>query len=136
MDDSIHRDARPVLARRLSTHRPGREKSPRRNQPNPHFGTGRKMAPVAFLRHPPFVGSPGEETMTSYTILKTEFLGELLLVANDTQLTGVYYADSKHAPAIQANWQSNPGHPILKQAREEILAFLEGKRTTFSVPLH
>jgi len=74
--------------------------------------------------------------MTSYTTVKTQSLGDLLLVANDTQLTGVYYADSKHAPAIKGDWKNNPEHPVLQQAREEILGFLQGQRTSFSVPLH
>ncbi|HXJ72252.1 MAG TPA: methylated-DNA--[protein]-cysteine S-methyltransferase [Candidatus Dormibacteraeota bacterium] len=74
--------------------------------------------------------------MTSYTTMQTQALGELLLVANDTQLIGVYYTDSKHAPPIEAGWRFNPNQPVLQQAQEEIAAFLDGERTSFSVPLH
>jgi methylated-DNA-[protein]-cysteine S-methyltransferase len=74
--------------------------------------------------------------MTSYTKIKTETLGELLLVANDAKLTGIYYADCKHAPRPKAEWKLDAKHPVLKQAHLELLEFLEGKRTSFSVPLH
>ena len=60
--------------------------------------------------------------MTSYTKIKTKTLGELLLVANDTKLTGIYYADCEHAPKPKADWKLDPKHPILKQAGEELRA--------------
>ena len=74
--------------------------------------------------------------MTSYTKINTETLGDLLLVANDKKLTGIYYADCKHAPNPKADWKLNPKHPILKQANEELGEFLGGKRKSFSVPVH
>jgi methylated-DNA-[protein]-cysteine S-methyltransferase len=74
--------------------------------------------------------------MTSYTKIKTDTLGELLLVANETKLTGIYYADCKHAPKPKADWRLNPKHPVFKQAHRELLEFLDGKRKSFSVPLH
>jgi len=82
------------------------------------------------------VGQFGKGNMTSYTTLKTQALGDLLLVANDTKLIGIYYADCNHAPEIAADWRHNPRHPILQQAKKEIGSFLEGKRNSFSVPLH
>jgi methylated-DNA-[protein]-cysteine S-methyltransferase len=74
--------------------------------------------------------------MTSYTILKTPSLGDLLLVANATQLIGIYFHDCEHAPAPQGDWKLNPRQPVLKQAGEELRAYLAGTRTRFSVPLH
>ncbi len=73
--------------------------------------------------------------MTSYTTIKTEALGELLLVASETKLTGIYYADCKHAPKSRGAWKRDPKHPVLKQAGKELLEFLDGKRTSFSVPM-
>ncbi len=73
--------------------------------------------------------------MTSYITLKTQALGELLLVASETKLVGVYFADCKHSPQIRADWKRDPRHPILKQAHAELLEFLKGERTAFSVPL-
>jgi methylated-DNA-[protein]-cysteine S-methyltransferase len=74
--------------------------------------------------------------MNSYTHLKTKLLGDLLLVANDTHLTGIYFSDRKHAPKPADDWKLNPKHPVLQQASEEIQEYLNGKRTKFSVPLH
>jgi methylated-DNA-[protein]-cysteine S-methyltransferase len=74
--------------------------------------------------------------MTSYSILKTTRLGDLLLVANETKLIGIYFADEKHAPALSKDWTLNPRHPVLKQASQELDDYLESKRTSFSVPLH
>lgn len=74
--------------------------------------------------------------MNSYTILKTKHLGDLLLVANADQLTGIYFQDCKHAPKPLADWKLDPKHPVLKQAGVELQEYLAGKRTDFSVPLH
>ena len=74
--------------------------------------------------------------MTSYTKIRTETLGELLLVANDVKLIGIYYADCQHAPKPKADWKLDPKHPVLKQAHGELLEFLKGKRMSFSLPLH
>ena len=71
--------------------------------------------------------------MKSYTYLKTQLLGELLLVANATHLVGIYFANHKHA-MCRDDWKLNPKHPVLRQACEEIQEYLNGKRTAFSVP--
>jgi methylated-DNA-[protein]-cysteine S-methyltransferase len=73
--------------------------------------------------------------MKSYTYLKTKLLGELLLVATSSHLVGIYFANHKQGPKVQGDWELNPGHCILRQASEEIREYLEGKRTTFSVPI-
>ncbi len=72
---------------------------------------------------------------TSYTFLKTSLLGELLLVANKTQLTGIYFADRGHTPAIRRDWVRNAGHPVLKKTARELEDYLAGKRQTFSVSI-
>ena len=73
--------------------------------------------------------------MNSYTHLKTKLLGDLLLVANDTHLIGIYFSDRKHAPKPAAGWKLNTKHPVLQQASAEIQEYLSGKRTKFSVLL-
>jgi methylated-DNA-[protein]-cysteine S-methyltransferase len=82
------------------------------------------------------VAQPGEKIMNSYTYLKTKLLGDLLLVTNDTHLTGIYFSDRKHAPKPAGDWDLNPKHPLLQQASLQLQEYLEGKRTEFSVPLH
>jgi methylated-DNA-[protein]-cysteine S-methyltransferase len=73
--------------------------------------------------------------MTSYTTLETSKLGELLLVAEDNKLAGIYYPDHKHPPKRQKDWVHDPKHPVLLQAGKELEEYLAGHRTTFSVPL-
>jgi methylated-DNA-[protein]-cysteine S-methyltransferase len=60
---------------------------------------------------------------------------EILLTADEKHLTGVYYADSKHVPPIEDDWQADPGHPVLKEAVKQIEEFLAGKRKDFSIDL-
>jgi methylated-DNA-[protein]-cysteine S-methyltransferase len=74
--------------------------------------------------------------MTYYTILKTKHIGDLLLTANATQLTGIYFHDCEHAPTPARDWELNPRQPVLRQAGEELREYLAGTRTSFSVPLH
>jgi methylated-DNA-[protein]-cysteine S-methyltransferase len=74
--------------------------------------------------------------MNSYATLKTKTVGNLLLVADDKYLLGVYFADCDHTPTIENDWTENPKHPILKKAAAELTDYLAGKRTTFSVDLH
>lgn len=73
--------------------------------------------------------------MTSYIMLKTKFLDELILVANETQLIGIYFVNSKYSPPIN-EWKHDLKHPVLKQASLEIQEYLQGKRTKFTFPMH
>jgi methylated-DNA-[protein]-cysteine S-methyltransferase len=73
--------------------------------------------------------------MKSYTYLKTETMGELLLVATSSHLVGVYFANQHNGPKLSADWKKNPAHPILKQAGKELNEYLAGKRAGFSVPV-
>ncbi len=74
--------------------------------------------------------------MTSYTTIKTKAVGELLLVASETSLTGIYFADCPPTPKIGGDWKLNPRHPVLRHAGAELKEFLDGRRTAFSVPLY
>jgi methylated-DNA-[protein]-cysteine S-methyltransferase len=72
--------------------------------------------------------------MKSYTYLKTQTLGDLLLVATETHLTGIYFPNHKHGPELPDDWKLDAKHPILRRAGKELLEYLAGKRTTFNVP--
>jgi methylated-DNA-[protein]-cysteine S-methyltransferase len=74
--------------------------------------------------------------MNSYTNLKTPQLGELVLTANETHLTGIYFAGRTHVPAALKEWKRNREHPVLKKAARELEDFLAGKRKDFTVPIH
>lgn len=73
--------------------------------------------------------------MTSYSILKTP-MSDILLSADETHLTGLYFAECAHVPAARPSWKLDPRHPILEQAREQLEEYLKGARTTFSLPLY
>jgi methylated-DNA-[protein]-cysteine S-methyltransferase len=73
--------------------------------------------------------------MNSYTTIKTPQLGELVLTANETHLTGIYFAGRDHVPAALKEWKRDPAHPVLKKAARELEDFLSGKRKDFTVPL-
>jgi methylated-DNA-[protein]-cysteine S-methyltransferase len=73
--------------------------------------------------------------MKSYTYLKTQLLGELLLVANATHLVGIYFANHKHVAEPSGDWKLDLKHPVLRKASKEIQEYLDGTRTTFSVPI-
>ncbi|HEY0256633.1 MAG TPA: methylated-DNA--[protein]-cysteine S-methyltransferase [Candidatus Methylacidiphilales bacterium] len=73
--------------------------------------------------------------MTSYSTLKHPLIGELLLIANPTELIGIYFADWKHTPKIQSDWKRNPTHPVLEKASKQIRDYLDGRRRSFSIPL-
>ncbi len=74
--------------------------------------------------------------MTSYCILKTPQLGDLLLVADETNLNGVCFANCKHAPTAEKHWVHGPNQAVLEQAGAELQAYLEGGRTGFSIACH
>ena len=73
--------------------------------------------------------------MTSYTKLTDPLVGELLLVANETHLTGAYYADAKNTPKPQKDWKLDPKHPVLGQATLQLKEYFRGERKKFTVPL-
>jgi methylated-DNA-[protein]-cysteine S-methyltransferase len=71
----------------------------------------------------------------------TTSLGDLVLTASDTALTGVYFPTSRRGPVPthQAGWEEDngqgPGSEILARAREQLTEYFAGTRTTFDLPL-
>jgi methylated-DNA-[protein]-cysteine S-methyltransferase len=78
--------------------------------------------------------NPGENDMTSYSVVNTS-LGELALVANKTELIGVYFYDCRHVPAALKTWTRDDANPLLKKAGKEINDYLDGKRNAFTFSL-
>jgi methylated-DNA-[protein]-cysteine S-methyltransferase len=72
--------------------------------------------------------------MTSYSILKTP-RGDLMPVANPSELTGLYFVGCDHVPAARSTWRLDLRHPVLREAEEQLRDYFDGKRTRFSVPL-
>ena len=64
-------------------------------------------------------------------------LGEVTLVAEDDALTGLYFRSHWYRPEEQAFGDpvEIDADPLLRQAREELDAYLSGERRTFEVPV-
>ena len=59
--------------------------------------------------------------------------GRMLLVADDTALTGVYFTGQKYQPRIDAGWVRDARHGLLGQAKRELAEYFDGTRTDFTV---
>jgi methylated-DNA-[protein]-cysteine S-methyltransferase len=77
---------------------------------------------------------PGEQIMISYNTIKTP-MGGLMLVANASELIGLYFIGCDHVPAGQSQWRPDARHPILRQAKEQLREYFAGERIEFSLPL-
>ena len=78
--------------------------------------------------------------MTTYSRFPSP-VGELVLTASDTALTGVYFPTSRRGPppTHQAGWIEDNGHgpagEVLARARQQLTEYFDGARTTFDLPL-
>lgn len=78
--------------------------------------------------------------MTTYSRLLTP-VGELILTASDTALTGVYFPTSRRGtpPTHHANWieaqDDTPSGKILARTATQLTEYFAGQRTTFDLPL-
>jgi len=64
--------------------------------------------------------------------------GTMLITATPKGLAGVYFKGQKHFPKQrqwQRDWERNPGHPVLRQARRELAQYFAGRRSRFDVAL-
>ena len=77
---------------------------------------------------------------TVFTRLPTP-LGELLLTASDTALTGVYFPTSRRGPAPthHVDWMEadahGPASELLARAKQQLTEYFARTRTTFDLPL-
>jgi len=70
----------------------------------------------------------------NYSIIKSP-IGDLMLVADVSAVTGLYFADCDHIPPASKQWILNAQHPVLQQATEQLQEYFAGRRKAFSVPL-
>src|SRR5207244_6310435 len=67
-------------------------------------------------------------------------VGELVLAASGTALTGVYFSISRHGPPPieRAGWMEDDGRgpagELLARTRQELAEYFAGTRRTFDVP--
>ena len=62
-------------------------------------------------------------------------LGNLLLVAENNALTGIYFADGKSRVGIDGDWKEQPTHPVLQTAKRQLDEYFAGRRKIFDLPL-
>jgi methylated-DNA-[protein]-cysteine S-methyltransferase len=91
------------------------------------------MASVEGVCGHSFVVQFGEIIMTSYSILKTP-MGDLMIVANEKELIGLYFTEGEHLPKSHKAWTLDPQHSVLKKAGKELQEYFAGSRTTFTFP--
>lgn len=69
-------------------------------------------------------------------------LGQIILAATSQGLAGLWFEQQRHLPAALAPqatgpglWPTEPDHPVLKQAMQQLTAYFAGQRTRFDLPL-
>lgn len=78
-------------------------------------------------------GFPGAD-MRYYDFYDSPY-GQMLLVARDAGLCGVYFSGQKYVPAIAAAWRRDASHATLGQAKRELAEYFAGERKCFDVML-
>src|SRR5260370_22744210 len=74
------------------------------------------------------------DIMNYYLIIKSP-IDDLMLAADASALTGLYFAGCDHIPAASKSWTLNAQHPVLQQAAEQLQEYFAGTRKNFSLPL-
>jgi methylated-DNA-[protein]-cysteine S-methyltransferase len=62
-------------------------------------------------------------------------LGELVLTASDTALTGVYFPPLRERAGWLEDDGRGPAGPVLARTRQQLTEYFAGARTTFDLPL-
>jgi len=61
--------------------------------------------------------------------------GEMLLLATEDGLAGLYFKGQKYVPRKEMQWRRDPDHAPLKQAKRELKEYFAGRRKHFAVAL-
>lgn len=61
--------------------------------------------------------------------------GQMLLVATDDGVSGVYFGGQKYFPETEKEWKRDGRHAPLKQAKRELQEYFAGKRKRFQIAL-
>jgi methylated-DNA-[protein]-cysteine S-methyltransferase len=66
-------------------------------------------------------------------------VGELLITASDSCLTGIYFPSHDRVPKDRAGWQEDTGQgsagAVLARAQQQLTEYFAGRRTMFDLPL-
>lgn len=69
-----------------------------------------------------------------YVIEFATDLGQTIVAANEHGLTGLWFVDQRHFAGIQADWVPEETL-VLKQAKQQVLAYFAGDLQQFDLPL-
>ena len=61
--------------------------------------------------------------------------GQMLLVANDDGISGIYFDGQKYLPRVESAWRCDAGHVLLRQAKRELAEYFGGERRYFETAL-
>ena len=62
-------------------------------------------------------------------------LGEMIALAEQDDLCGLWFAGQKYAPEEAGEWLEAPGHPLFSALREQLDAYFSGQLHDFCLPL-
>jgi len=62
-------------------------------------------------------------------------LGDVLLVADDEALRGLYFHDQKYFPSVDAAWSRQARSPVIDATRRQLDEYFAGSRSCFDLPL-
>jgi methylated-DNA-[protein]-cysteine S-methyltransferase len=74
------------------------------------------------------------KTSTLRTLVVDSPLGGVTLAATDAGLAGLWFEAQRHLPDTRG-WQTDPDHPVLREAAAQLLDYLAGRRRAFDLPL-
>ena len=72
---------------------------------------------------------------THYTYL-TSPLGELILLAQDDRLCGLYFGENTELVSQRPRTYEDSSSPVLKETVTQLSAYFAGELTTFDIPVH
>ncbi len=62
-------------------------------------------------------------------------LGEMIALAEEDGLCGLWFVGQKYAPADSGEWQMEPDHPLFVMLGGQLADYFAGKRRSFDLPV-
>jgi len=62
-------------------------------------------------------------------------LGEMIALAEQDSLCGLWFAGQKYAPEGDGEWRDDPDYPLFSALREQLDAYFNGRLRAFDLPL-
>ena len=76
-----------------------------------------------------------KENGTNYYSIIRSPVGALMLAADASALTGLYFVGCDHIPGAIKRWTRDARHPVLREAARQLREYFAGRRKSFSLPL-